>query len=86
MGEGVFCGDFNAPRGRTVWAKLAEKYRDNIPLEIESTIDPQFHKDKTISYVVDGILSSASYEVREVRVVGSLSDHKALVTQIRRRV
>lgn len=85
IGEGVFCGDFNAPRGRTVWAKLAEKYRDNIPPDVASTLDPQFHKNKTISYVVDGIFSTPGYDVNGVHVVGGLSDHKALVAQISRR-
>ncbi len=84
LGECVFCGDFNAPRGGAVWAKLAEKDQDNIPLEVTSTVDPQFHKNKTISYVVDGIFSTPGYEVTGVQVVGGLSDHKALVAQIRR--
>lgn len=80
LGECVFCGDFNAPRGNGVWERIAAKFKDNVPSEIDSTLDPVLHRTKGAKkYVVDGIFSTASYTVSGVKAVGAVSDHKALV-------
>ena len=75
----IVCGDFNAPRGREIFDKLAKKYKDNIPAEITSTIDPIFHRAPELEYVVDGLFSSPKYTVSDVRVEMGISDHKAIV-------
>ena len=41
--EIAFCGDFNAPRGREIWGEIAKRYKDNIPQEYVSSIDPVLH-------------------------------------------
>lgn len=92
----VLCGDFNAPRGARlhlararsfggqgeIWGKLAEKYKDNIPLAIKTTIDPDLHRDGALQLVVDGLFSTEKYKISDVKVVGGISDHKAMVGNI----
>ena len=82
----ILCGDFNAPRGREIFTRLAEEYRDNIPLEITTTLDENFHYAGKLEFVVDGMFSSPEYQVSEVKVVSGLSDHMALVAEVRRKV
>lgn len=78
----VLCGDFNAPRGREIFDKLAKKYKDNIPVEITSTIDPFLHRAPHLQYVVDGLFSTPKYVVNNVRAETGISDHKAIVGMI----
>ena len=80
----VFCGDFNAPRGREIWGILAERYRDNIPRKYETSIDQNLHAARGIHYVVDGLFSTSEYRVSDVRLVDGVSDHCAIVGTVRR--
>lgn len=80
----VFCGDFNAPRGREMWAKLAERYKDNIPAEYRSSLDPTLHRVGHFERMVDGLFSTPEYRVFDVRFVEGVSDHKAVVGCIER--
>lgn len=75
----ILCGDFNAPRGRKIFDLLATKYKDNIPPEITSTIDPILHRAPQLQYVVDGLFSSPKYTIDNVRAEVGISDHKAIV-------
>ncbi len=77
--EVVLCGDFNAPRGRKIFDQLAAKYKDNIPIDITTTIDPILHRAPHLQYVVDGLFSSPKYTVDNVRAEIGISDHKAIV-------
>lgn len=74
----VLCGDFNAPRGKEIFQMLGEKYKDNIPQEITSTIDPTLHRDGDLNYVVDGLFTTSDYVVDSVQIIGGLSDHKGI--------
>ena len=80
--EFVLCGDFNAPRGGEIWEMIASAYKDNIPLDALSTIDPNLHRVKDIQLVVDGVFSTSSYTVSDVRLHEGVSDHKAVVATI----
>lgn len=51
--EFVLCGDFNAPRGGDIYQQLAQKYKDNIPPEITSTLDEERHRAGKLDLVVD---------------------------------
>ncbi len=82
--EIILCGDFNAPRGREIWGKIAERYHDNIPLSYDSSIDPHLHRAGHLRYVVDGLFSTGGYLVSDVRLVEGVSDHKAIVGFIER--
>lgn len=86
-GELVICGDFNIPRGNEMYLRLAEKYKDNIPLGIDTTLDPTLHRANfenpgKLKYVVDYVWSTPSYEASEVRVEKGVSDHCGLVFEI----
>lgn len=79
----LLCGDFNAPRGREIYTKLSQKYRDNIPTHITSTIDSNFHKSgRKIEFVVDGMFTSPGVSVTDVQVQDGVSDHCALLAEL----
>lgn len=94
----VLCGDFNIPRGNEAYAKLAKCYKDNIPSEVVTTIDPLLHRANLakippspiatdghggiLRVVVDYIWSTPKYTVSQVRVVSGVSDHCGLVGEI----
>ncbi len=81
----VFCGDFNAPRGDEIWNLFAERYHDNIPLEYVSSIDPELHRVKGLKRLVDGLFTTPSYRTSEVKLVGGVSDHMAVVGLLEKR-
>ncbi len=81
--EVVLCGDFNAPRGGEVWSELASRYKDNIPIAYDSSLDPVLHRTRgTRRLLVDGLFSTPAYRVSEARLVEGVSDHKAVVGAI----
>ena len=53
--RGAFCGDMNVPRGNETFNRLAEKYKDNIPLEYKTSIDQNLHRVKGLQVMVDGL-------------------------------
>ncbi len=84
--EIVFCGDFNAPRGGEIFSAFASRYKDNIPLEYKTSIDPS-HKSYAIlreNCMVDGIFSTSGYNIKNVVLHNGLSDHCAIVADIYR--
>ncbi len=74
----LLCGDFNAPRGYQVFDSFAVKYKDNIPKEILSTIDPTLHRVPDLQYVIDVAFITPRYHVRDVIIHEGLSDHKGV--------
>jgi len=81
--EMIFCGDLNTPRGAEIWDDLAKKYADNIPQEVDTTIDKNLHKSgKDIRLVIDALFTSSQYLAKNVRVVSNTSDHMAVVGEI----
>src|SRR2546423_1367642 len=40
----VFCGDFNAPRGKEIFSRLATQWTDHIPPTYRTSIDPVLHR------------------------------------------
>jgi len=84
--EVIFCGDLNTPRGFEIWDDLAKQYTDNIPQDIDTTIDKNLHKSgKDIRLVVDALFTSEHYVAKDVRVVANTSDHMAVVGEIKRK-
>jgi endonuclease/exonuclease/phosphatase family metal-dependent hydrolase len=87
--ELILVGDLNSPRGLepdNVYAQLQQRYRDNIPTEVTTTLDPVFHKTRgSVSYVVDGYFTSDAYKAEQVRVVQGVSDHCGVVGMVSRR-
>lgn len=80
--EIILSGDFNAPRGREIFQKLATRYTDNIPPEITTSIDGALHKAGPLELMVDGLFTTHRYHVESFRMVDRLSDHQALVAEI----
>lgn len=85
LGDFIFCGDLNAPRGLATWQMLVEKYTDNVPPQYQTSLDPILHrapleakKDK----MVDSLFSTPAYDVRDVEMVCGVSDHCALAANI----
>lgn len=79
----LFCGDFNAPRGGEIYSAIAARYRDCLPSGVSSTLDPDFHRVRGLELAVDSIFTSAAIGVTDVRVVSGVSDHRALIAQVR---
>lgn len=80
--ELIFCGDFNAPRGRDIHNRLAKILQHVVPDEVTTTIDGDFHYAGSLELVVDDIFLSAGYQLEAVEVIAGVSDHKAIWAQI----
>ncbi|MBY0293649.1 MAG: endonuclease/exonuclease/phosphatase family protein [Alphaproteobacteria bacterium] len=80
--EFILCGDFNAPRGKVIFNKIASKYKDNIPSHITTTLDKNLHRAGNLQLVVDGLFSTPKYSVESVEIFDGLSDHCAISAKI----
>jgi len=87
LGEHVLCGDFNSPRGgdgdgTNIYDQLADRMSSAVPLEEISTLDENLHRAGRLDLVVDGIFTTPTYSVSDIRLESGVSDHKALVAQV----
>ncbi len=82
LGEIVFCGDFNAPRGGEIFGAIAEKYRDNIPAHYTTSIDKDLHRAGDLQLMVDGLFSTPGYKISDVELHSGVSDHMAITAII----
>lgn len=83
FGEFVLCGDMNAPRGKESFARLANRYRDNIPLEYKISIDPKLHRSRgDAKFMVDGLFTTPGYSAANVKLTDGVSDHLAVSAEI----
>jgi len=81
----VLCGDCNVPRGMSeLYDTFTEVLTDHVPLSVVSTLDPALHRVPGLMRMVDYLWSTPHYRVSDVRVVGGLSDHRALVGEVER--
>ncbi len=80
----ILVGDLNAPRGNETFSMLASKYIDNIPLEYDSSLDPKLHRVKNLKNMVDGLFSTPPYVVSDVKLIEGVSDHKAIISTIKK--
>lgn len=96
--EMILCGDFNLPRRNKgeneIYDMMSQIYKDNIPPEIVSTIDPLLHRANfeehgKLALVVDYLWSCLTagrrqpkYKVSEVRIETGVSDHCGVVCEI----
>ncbi len=78
LGEFVLCGDFNAPRGGVVYQQLTSWLTDNIPADVTTSIDGNWHKAGNLQLMVDYLFSTQSYQVDMVGVHQGVSDHMAV--------
>ena len=88
LGEFVFCGDLNAPRGGEIFDMLSAKYKDNIPPHYETSLDISLHRagksrpHELENKMVDGLFSTPAYLASGVELVPGVSDHMAIVADI----
>lgn len=79
---GLFmCGDFNAPRGRASFARLAENFIDSIPVHYTTSIDTNLHrvgKNMPPNRMVDGLFHTSTYKAENVQLHTGVSDHCAI--------
>ena len=78
----ILCGDFNAPRGGEIFSKISSKYKDNIPLEYETSIDSKLHRAKGLKLMIDGLFSTPHYQIKNVRLIEGVSDHCAITAEV----
>jgi len=82
----VFAGDFNAPRGGEIFSRLAAAWTDNIPPACTSSLDRTLHRVGHRELMVDGLFSTAEYNVSEVALHEGVSDHRAVTALIGKRM
>lgn len=78
----VLTGDFNAPRGGPVFASLAKVWKDCIPSDVETSIDPELHRAGPLQLMVDGLFATAEYRAENVTMHAGLSDHQGITATI----
>lgn len=78
----LLCGDFNAPRGLGTWQRLAERYQDNIPANVTTTIDGSKHYAGNLQLVVDGLFSTKDMTVNDVQIHTGVSDHCGITATV----
>jgi endonuclease/exonuclease/phosphatase family metal-dependent hydrolase len=81
----VLAGDFNAPRGKEIFDRLAARWKDHVPAHYTSSLDPELHRAGHLELMVDGLFSTADYGVRNVVLHQGVSDHRAITAVISRR-
>ena len=90
LGEFVFCGDFNFPRGGEIYQKLLAltSLHAAVPARFDNTLDPELHKlNGKVKAMIDHIfVGVVGYEVYDVEQVFGLSDHGAFTAKVRERV
>lgn len=84
LGDFVFCGDTNAPRGREAFDRMAVEFKDNIPSHYKRSLDPKLHRAKDAELMVDCLFTTPKYEATNVLLKDGVSDHMAVVAEIRK--
>lgn len=82
LDEFILVGDTNAPRGRATFDMIANKFKDNIPQEYETSLDQNLHRVKGLIYVVDCFFTKGDIKVKNVKLVDGVSDHMAVVGEV----
>lgn len=80
----ILTGDFNAPRGGAVFAEMARVWRDCVPPDVTTSLDPELHRAGPLDLMVDGIFASHHFRVDDVRLHTGVSDHQALSADVSR--
>ena len=77
------CGDFNAPRGRPIFSRLAAALTDTIPAHYETSLYGPFHKaGYQLPYMVDGLFVKGRANASNVALKAGMSDHHAIVAEL----
>ncbi len=79
----ILCGDFNAPRGGSIFEAISKIYTDHIPAKYTSSIDGKFHYAGYLDVMVDGLFSTKDQYIHDVRLTDGVSDHCAIEAIVR---
>src|SRR3989344_3852960 len=88
LGELIFAGDFNAPRGGEIFSFINDHYHDAIPARYKTSIDISLHRagkerpEELVDKMVDGLFLTPGYRAGGVRLERGVSDHCAVVAHI----
>lgn len=82
LGDFVFCGDTNAPRGREAFDRISKEFKDNIPLSCKTSLDSKIHKSGGVDFMVDCLFTTSKYIASNVELKGGISDHMAVISDI----
>ena len=90
LDEFILCGDFNAPRVLAgvpgeIFGQLAARYKDNIPTQYVTSLDPARHHAplaEQADKMVDGLFTTPSYVASNVELHTGVSDHCAITATI----
>lgn len=82
----IFCGDLNAPRGGEIFLRFSNLFVDQIPPEVQTTIDPNLHRKSGLKLIVDAILTSNNLKTKNFTSIDGVSDHIALITSIQKKI
>jgi endonuclease/exonuclease/phosphatase family metal-dependent hydrolase len=82
LDEFVLCGDFNFPRGGELFATMARRFKDNIPMRYKTSIDPHLHRAGPLELMIDGVFSTTHYDVSDVELHSGVSDHCAITYKL----
>ena len=80
----ILTGDLNSPRSNentiynSLYDQLIEKFQDQLPKNVLTTIDSKLHSVKGLSYTVDAILTSGDIEVKNIGITENISDHMGI--------
>ncbi|MFA5831274.1 MAG: endonuclease/exonuclease/phosphatase family protein [Candidatus Paceibacterota bacterium] len=82
----VVAGDFNAPRGREIFREISLRFKDNIPPNYITSLDPRLnHASFEIQHLmIDGVFSTPEYLVSNVSLNFGVSNHAAILADIKR--
>lgn len=89
----ALCGDFNMPQGiNYLYERFAAEYRDAIPASYASSIDLSLHRERgnaaacaaLSQTMTDYLFLGEGYETAHVRLEGGVSDHFAVVAQLKK--
>jgi len=84
MGEFVFCADTNCPRGQKVFGLFSQNLKDNIPQSYRTSIDGSIHRAGPLPLMVDCLFTTPGYIAENVTLKDGVSDHMAVVGEIRK--
>lgn len=87
----ILVGDMNFPRHHSpLYARLLERYTDEIPTEYKISLDKTFHRlgndpekaDLFTDFMVDYVFTQPPYTAHNVRLRFGVSDHAAVIAEI----
>ena len=78
----VLCGDFNTPRGSELRDLIEHEFIDCIPAAYTSSLDPKLHRARSVRLMVDGLYRRGPVRVAGVKLIGGVSDHRAIVGEV----